>query len=181
MKHSLSKLKLRAWVFVWIYIAMILITLPLTPKFRDYLANFLSIEHLVNGSLLLVIGVSIGFALAPKRTNLMKAFPYFLIWACGMLGLMMLIPLPIERIHIPEYGLLAVFLFRTFRLSRKSTGDAYRSSCLWAVTIGVLDELIQHLLPTRYFAVKDVGLNALGVIAGLWSCQYYAWVKKRAV
>lgn len=169
---------MRAWRYVWIYIALILISLPLTPDLRNFLSGLFSVEALVNGSLFIFFVTSIALVTILKKRIPLQALPYLIIWACALLGLLMLIPIAVERIHIPEYGLLAILLFRAFRLSGYSMKNTYLLSLMWVVVAGALDEFIQHLLPNRYFAWRDIALNTIGGIVGLLSQRFYEWARK---
>ena len=42
----------------------------------------------------------------------------------------------------------------------------YAAAAVLAATIGYVDELIQWLLPTRVYDLRDVGMNALGAVLG---------------
>ena len=71
-----------------------------------------------------------------------------------------------ERIHLLQYGLLGAILFRAFVLqARQSRRGLWRRPALGAFllasALGWLDEGIQHLLPNRYYDLRDVGLNAV--------------------
>lgn len=66
--------------------------------------------------------------------------------------------LPEERLHFVEYGLLAALVHEALGQGRA------RHVGLWTVTLtaaaGLGDELIQGILPNRYFGWRDVALNA---------------------
>jgi hypothetical protein len=66
--------------------------------------------------------------------------------------------LPEERLHFVEYGLLAALVHGA--LSQRQA----RHVGLWTVMLtaaaGLGDELIQGILPNRYFGWRDVALNA---------------------
>lgn len=180
MSRTLSRedLRIRAWRHVWIYGACIAGFLPFTPNLRNELSRFFSLEFLVNGSILLFFAVSVALVTVFRKKKYIRMLPYFLIWACVLLGLLMFIPIAVERTHIPEYGLLSILLFRAFRLSRYSLKNAYLLSLMWAIVAGTLDEFIQHLLPNRYFAWRDIALNIIGSVVGLLSYRFYEWVRK---
>lgn len=71
-----------------------------------------------------------------------------------------------ERIHLVEYGILGALLHRALVLHRQaSRGRGWRHPALGAIflvtVLGWLDEGIQHLLPNRYYDLRDVALNAV--------------------
>lgn len=66
-----------------------------------------------------------------------------------------------ERMHIVEYGLLAVLLVRAFRPF--GGAPALLLPMLWVLVAGTLDEWVQWLVPTRTGEIRDVAMN---VVAG---------------
>lgn len=88
---------------------------------------------------------------------------------------------PEEAIHFVQYGGLGLLLFRAlgFRLADPSI---YVAGALLGTAAGTADELIQWLVPNRYFDYRDVGINALaGVLAqaALWAGIRPAFVRGR--
>jgi hypothetical protein len=72
---------------------------------------------------------------------------------------------PAKRAHIPEYMLLALVLRRGLAYHH---AGAYLSvmSGIAAAVLGVHDELLQGLHPTRYFGLADIVVNAISAGAG---------------
>ena len=74
--------------------------------------------------------------------------------------------LPEERIHLVEYGVLSFFVYRALRFD-------FSGFALFALTFlmvsgfGFFDEVIQGILPNRYFGWRDVLLNAAGGFIGI--------------
>jgi hypothetical protein len=84
--------------------------------------------------------------------------------------------LPQERIHFVEYGLLGGLFYAALkeRWSQRSWRlFSRRSPELWAVILtalaGWLDELIQAVVPGRFYDLRDVAFNALagGLLVGI--------------
>ena len=71
-----------------------------------------------------------------------------------------------ERLHLVEYGFVGFFLYRALRLDI-GRNRAYAVSFCLTVVIGIGDELIQLMLPQRFFEIKDVQLNAFSAGLGL--------------
>jgi len=71
---------------------------------------------------------------------------------------------PAKRIHFLEYGILGVLIF-------KATGKEIKQNIfatILLVIIVVIDELIQYMLPNRVGDIRDVVMNIIGGIIGLW-------------
>ena len=70
---------------------------------------------------------------------------------------------PEESIHCIQYGVLSWLLLRALRL-RHQGWTAHFAAAMIGVTLGIVDELIQWLIPWRYFDFRDLGINALAVL-----------------
>ena len=75
---------------------------------------------------------------------------------------------PVERIHFIEYGLLSFVLFRSFRHFLKVPWN-YGAAIMATIGIGVVDELLQGILPNRVYDPRDIWINVwaggLGMVA----------------
>jgi len=67
---------------------------------------------------------------------------------------------PEEAVHFLEYGLLSFLLFRAFRLHIDDK-SIYLASFFAGSLVGIFDEILQWIVPLRYWDFRDVGLNAL--------------------
>ena len=68
----------------------------------------------------------------------------------------------VESVHLVQYAILAMLLFPII--------VRYRSTMVWGVVLGALDELYQYLILENvafYYDFNDVVLDAIGVGAGL--------------
>jgi hypothetical protein len=71
----------------------------------------------------------------------------------------------VERFHILEYGLLAGLFY--WALRPRAGGWAVPIALLAAAIVGVLDETVQWLVPTRVGEMRDILLNWSAVSVGL--------------
>ncbi len=71
----------------------------------------------------------------------------------------------VERIHVLAYGLLACLFARA--LAPRRDPSTWLLAFLAAALVGILDEWVQWLVPTRVGDVRDVGLNAGAALPGL--------------
>jgi VanZ family protein len=85
---------------------------------------------------------------------------------------------PEEAVHFLEYGLLGYFLFRALSLSIRDT-SIYPTAFLIASLIGIFDEILQWIMPGRYWDFRDAGLNALA--AGLFQVALWKGIKPRVI
>ena len=163
--------KKRAWVFVIVYVLFIYSTLYVM---RDIL-NFLKItlgkgfDALVYGIFGLLFFVGIGFLLRSSQgaawVHIKRATWYIVFFV--IIGVIAIhLKIPEERIHLVEYGILSFFVYRALRFDF----SGFILFFLTFVTVsgfGFFDEVIQGILPNRYFGWRDVLLNAIGGIMGI--------------
>lgn len=67
---------------------------------------------------------------------------------------------PVEVTHFLEYGLLSVFIYRALNHHIKNK-TIYFSAALIILLIGTFDEIIQWIVPGRFWNFKDVGINVV--------------------
>ena len=77
-----------------------------------------------------------------------------------------------ERVHFIQYGLLGLLVSRAYIIS---SFKMLLASCLFLMTVGLVDEIIQWYLPNRYGDIRDVMMNSLGGVSGLWLGQFLYW------
>ncbi|HEX7150475.1 MAG TPA: VanZ family protein [Thermoanaerobaculia bacterium] len=124
---------------------------------------------------LLRLAVGISFALAATamawlifrdpRNRAPKVVASLIVIA-GLYGAAILpMSSPEEKIHFIEYGVVAL-LAEGSAPQRWSATKKYLGAALFVLAAGWGDELIQALLPSRYYDLRDVAFNAAaGVIA----------------
>ena len=77
-----------------------------------------------------------------------------------------------ERVHFIQYGLLGMLVSREYKIS---SFKILLASGLFIMSVGLLDEIIQWFLPNRYGDIRDVVMNSLGGVSGLWLGQFLYW------
>ncbi len=164
-------------MLVLVWTAVIYATLPIARRLSDWLidAGYKWVLH--KGPILLI---AVAFAAAViyilKKLDDRRAVRIFLLANVGLaygLFLKFLGKIPIERIHLLEYGLLAMLAKRAAD-HRMGSALAYIFSAFLVADIGLGDELIQWVLPDRYFDWRDVATNAVSGLLGLalWACLF---------
>ena len=92
------------------------------------------------------------------------------------------IPRPEERTHLLEYSLVAVLidqaLTERLRNGRRVPAPAALAVMLTAL-LGLLDEVIQSILPNRVFDIRDVGFNALAGLMAIAAILVLGYVRRR--
>ena len=93
------------------------------------------------------------------------------------------ISVPAERTHLIEYGVLALLLHEAL-LERARNGRRapvpWFTAMLLTASIGVLDELVQGMLPSRVRDPRDMGFNALAAVMAVTANASLSWVRRRS-
>jgi hypothetical protein len=81
--------------------------------------------------------------------------------------------IPEEALHVSEYALLGVLVYRAFS-HRLRDYTIYPLGVLLTAMVGIVDEYIQWVVPERYFDLTDIRINffagllaQVGLVAGL--------------
>ena len=78
----------------------------------------------------------------------------------------------VERIHFVEYAFLGLLISRTIKVINLR-GIIYTGSLV--TLIGSVDEIIQWFLPNRVGDMRDVFMNSVGGLSGLWLGRFLFW------
>ena len=166
------------WTYPIAYSLFIFTTLPVIPGFFQKLAKLVPLSLTVNCALSLFLCLIVIIFVCRLERNKVQA----LVALGGTGGFLILvlvrIQVPVERIHIFEYGILAILFFRAIAPDLSHL-KAYLISFELASVMGVVDELIQNVLPNRHFQFTDVILNVSGAAVGLAACYLYSFLKNK--
>jgi VanZ family protein len=167
--------KNRLWVLIIIYVLFIYVSLPFFPAFISVLRSFIS-KELLN---LLSLALSISFFLLLSAwiyNKKYKAKQFLLIISPLLLLTYLSLSLDVwvERIHFIEYAVLGLLISRAVDV-RTLSGIIY-TGCLITL-IGAVDEIIQWFLPNRFGDMRDVFMNSVGGLSGLWLGRFLFWEK----
>ena len=98
----------------------------------------------------------------------------------GMVFLRMAIPE--ERSHLIEYGIVALLIYEALS-ERASQGRHVPRTALLAIAvttvIGVIDECIQAVLPSRVFDIRDILFNFLAGVMAITASAALGWARRR--
>ena len=160
----------RLWGGALGYIAFVYATIPLLPTVWEVL-----LKH-SEGAVRHLGIVAVAVPLVAVAINLWRRFkggpillPYVALLAiavCYAYLLARFAEFPAERLHLVEYGLVAILLLRALRLDFTAKSAFALAFALTGV-VGLVDEGIQAVLPQRYFEFKDILLNIVSGGLGL--------------
>jgi hypothetical protein len=163
------------------YLLVMFATLPLLPPLVTLVRNRLGTGAL-SGVLYALLAVFLlpplwRLAAPPRPRPPWPHLSFFLLVVLSAVVLGTLVSSPIGRVHLVEYGLLAVLILRA--LPRKPGVVPFFTAFAAAAAVGLADETVQHVLPNRVFDWYDVGLNCAAALLGLLAAAWWAWTSHR--
>ena len=169
-------LKNRLWGLIIIYVLFIYVSLPFFPAFIRTLRGFISKELL--NLLSLVLSISFFLMLSVwiyKKKYKLNQFILIISPLLLLTYLSLSLDVWVERIHFVEYAVLGLLISRAVNV-RTLHGIIY-TGCL-VTLIGAVDEIIQWFLPNRVGDMRDVFMNSVGGLSGLWLGRFLFWEQK---
>jgi hypothetical protein len=159
----------RRWASLLAYTALVYVTLPAgVPASRLVLRSAAGAWLFGPGLVVVLAAGAIGLvAVLRRRRAPAHGWALLALTTAGYAGaLWWLEAQRLERIHLPEYGLLAWLAWRAVGPLVPGVGG-WAATALLGSAIGWGDELLQALTPGRVYDLRDVAANALGVVLGL--------------
>jgi len=156
------------WVLLATCTSLIYVTLPMAPSFYQSIQGYTSgMFRLYINSVFLVIGIgTVGYLSLASISGKMWRYLSLMGITLGYGFFLATTELPSERIHFLEYGLLSWPLMMALK-HHFSGPNLLLVAGLIISLLGFIDEVIQWILPNRYFELKDVGMNTAGGLLGI--------------
>jgi len=153
---------LTRWLTVVLWIAVIYTSIPLVRRLVDVFAARWPAELIGYGVMVIVVIVTLAaiFGLRRRRRRLepVDALWLLAVAALSLLWARHLMGQPQETVHFLEYGVLGVLLYRALR-TRIPDATVFVAAALVGLFVGTVDEIIQWLVPDRYWDYRDILLN----------------------
>ena len=172
-----SKREQRLWTWALIVAVTILLTLGLAAKLVGQVD-----EGLLSAAFfacLLLVGVTIltqGLSVRPGGIEIGIGVGIAVVYI--LLGVRMAVP---ERSHLMEYGVLAVLVYEAIN-ERVANGRRVPlpAVCAFVATslVGILDESIQAVLPSRVSDWRDIAFNILAALAAVAGMATLRWAQR---
>ena len=152
------------WASVILYTLLIYAILPFSRGWQRFLRETLGDKIGLSMNLLLFFGGFLAIIWIARKTRALQfRLSILVLFVVVLLGAQ--IDIPEERIHLLQYGILGYLISSALR--PKLLGLAGISTILLIGTfIGLGDEMIQWILPSRVFDWWDVGYNFVGIAFG---------------
>lgn len=150
------------WLGVAIWIAVIYTAIPFVRNLREAFVARWPGEVLAFAVMGIVAAAAAGAVLSLRHLQGRIHFPdvawlagcalVLIVWTRKLMGQ------PEEAVHFLEYGILGVLLYRALRPSMDNNG-VFIACALVGTTVGTVDELIQWVVPGRFWDFRDLVLN----------------------
>lgn len=165
------------WILAIIYVATIFTLLPATVLIRNEVRQYVDWNLAVNLGIFvfLILAASLGARIYLKQGRLVCLL-ILVIFSIFLGTLLSFVKVPIERIHVIQYALLAILLFRNFNLDLSRRKSAW-TTVFTGGAIGILDEAAQAFIPNRYFQLGDIAFNFLGIAVGFCYIRLHRYIK----
>jgi hypothetical protein len=154
------------WIAVLLWIGVIYASIPFVRQMRESFVSRWPAE-LIGWAVIVVVaaGATVGIGAARRRRHRIQGAD--LLWISGLAAILVvwtgrLMERPEEAVHIVEYGVLGLLLNRALR-PRVRDAAVYPAAALIGVLAGIVDEIIQWLVPGRFFDFRDIVLNGSSV------------------
>ena len=156
------------WLVLGAYVGAIYGTLPYAPGIGRMVARSRPGGWLLGSGMGIVAAVAAAgiVALLVRRGAPRAAYVALGLAAIGYaLALSWLRAQHLERVHLPEYGVMTGLAWWAISPWLPGVGG-YAVAALLSAAIGWGDELLQAVTPGRYYDLRDVAANALGALLG---------------
>ncbi len=164
-----------SWCYVVAGILVIFFTIPFARAFRQVVQENIGSDFFlyITAAVTLVVGTLAFNSLRKRKLPLNARLSLFAIIAAFLAYIYSLRDMPEEAVHIAEYGMVSVLVYRALA-HRVHDYSIYILATLAVGVIGIFDEYIQWVTPSRVFDLRDMrtniisgGLAQLAIAAGL--------------
>jgi hypothetical protein len=165
----MSATSARRWAALAVYVVVIYVTLPVGGDVGRFLVGNRSGRLLIGPGLALALaaGAVALLAVLRARRSPPRAYVLLVLAGAGYWGaLAWLGALRIDRLHLPEYGVAAWLAWRALEGSVRGRTARCVAAAAVAALAGWGEELLQAVVPGRYYNLRDVAANATGAALG---------------
>lgn len=155
-----------AWLWVGAWILFIYTSIPLARSVQTTIrdlgaqAIFLWITYLAFGLATILVIRAVRrkhISLSPWQVLILLVILGTFSWLTWTLRAH-----PEEALHFVQYGVLSLLIFRAL-LHHISDWSIYLLAAMLGTVFGILDEMIQWVVPNRVFDFRDIGINIFAV------------------
>ena len=159
---SMTRKTLLRWLAVAAWVVVIFAAIPFVLSLREYFVARWPAELIGIGVILVMVTLcAAGLIFLRRRRRrlhvkdaalLLGVTTVLVIWTWRLMGQ------PEEAVHFLEYGVLGVLLFQALRTGIQDK-TIFVAGALIGIFVGIFDEIIQWLVPGRFWDFRDIVLN----------------------
>lgn len=149
-----------SWSWVGLAVVIVFSTIPLARSLRDLVDASVGRElFLYLVAALVLVGAVYAFRNLRRRALPPGAYLWLgLVFLLFAIAIYQLREIPEEALHVAEYGLLGLLVFRALAHDLRDYA-IYPAGALIVGIIGIADEYIQWVVPSRFFDLRDILIN----------------------
>ncbi len=154
------------WLAFALWVGLIFATAPIGNSLQSWLKTRVgdgTPRLLFLGLLLVAIATTVGITLRRSEVFDHRRLGWVLAIGTATGFLVWRLQVAAEPAHLVLYGILGVITFWALSSHLRDDG-VYLASSIIAILVGTLEEAFQWLLPSRYWDVHDIGLNATAAV-----------------
>jgi hypothetical protein len=148
--------------------AVVVLSGPFVGELNTRLQNAFPGQHLPIIAAVVVAPALVALGAAVARIRELRMLRYGALAVAIALAVSyvaVMQPIYTEQFHLTEYGVLTVLFYRVWR--HRADVTTFALPVVAALVAGIADEWFQWFIPSRVGELKDVGLNSIGILAGL--------------
>ncbi len=150
----------RSWIYVAVFTAVVFATIPVARALRNAVDASVGREIFIYLTLAATVVVAV---IACRILQRRGSPPAAYVWLYAVLAAFAIFAwtlraIPEEAIHVAEYGVLGLLVYRAL-LHRVRDWTIYVAASLVVGMIGIVDEFLQWIAPSRYYDLRDIGIN----------------------
>ena len=167
INKNINSQEWKSWLWVFLCTIGIYSTIPLARGFQKFVYSTVGKEFFTYAVFAVVFTILITllyfFLFKLKIKNVSQYIWLFLCAGTCIYFTIQLRNYPEEAIHLLEYGLLSIFVFKALSHRIRDWSIYISVSCV-VLFLGTVDEFIQWMIPQRYWGLEDVKINTLAAI-----------------
>jgi VanZ family protein len=163
------------WTIFAVYVVFIYATLGIAPTIWDAIDSFLGGNIKIP---IYVLGFTVFlftllYLILKKKERDPQKYLLYLLFVWVFLVLNKITKFPSEKIHLMEYAGMGVMLYNALKIDiDRFDRKLYIFGGVICLFVGFLEEVIQLLLPNRYFDLRDVFINVVSGVTALLAIRY---------
>lgn len=159
----------QSWLYACIWSLLIFATVPVARVMQAYVREHWGRDLFLYGVVLIIVLLLIVSLQLIKAKRTATAMNYVWLISIATVFIIYTIQLrgnPEEAAHFVQYGILSILIYRALT-HRISDYGIYYIALLLTISIGIIDEGLQWLMPERVWGLKDIRLDAVAAALAL--------------